>query len=356
MYASPPKISAKWDYRRMSPPAEQLIRDYLNRVSVAALGRLGPPERRALLARTRESIEDEVGKSAAAPAAEVARVLAALGEPEALVDRERPLAAGGAATGPGSAADPVSMPPPTREFTVRRQPISAGRPGEPGQTGSPGQHRGLGGSADAGDQRDAPRAGRPGRGLPVLAELMAALGNAAGWSRRPGHDGGQPELPGPGAGPGGSSADRAPPGEISLAGALSGAASALGRVAAAAWVRARRHPLEACALVLLGLGGLVFPPIWLFGVLVALPSRMWDFRDKWIGLAGPVVLVILGAWLAVMLGGEQGSVGAYAHEAWMFAAYLSRAAAVLGAAYLAWRLEQGPRRPAVPPWSRHHRG
>src|ERR1039458_8140760 len=101
--------SREWDYRRMSPTTEQLIRDYLNRVSVAALGRLGSPERRALLARTRESIERELGTSAA-PAAEVARVLAALGEPEALVDREGGRAAATSATGPVRMRPAASQP------------------------------------------------------------------------------------------------------------------------------------------------------------------------------------------------------------------------------------------------------
>jgi ribosomal protein L34 len=457
--------SREWDYRRMSPTTEQLIRDYLNRVSVAALGRLGSPERRALLARTRESIERELGTSAA-PAAEVARVLAALGEPEALVDREGGRAAATSATGPvrmrpaasqparlppddgpqaqpprfDGAADPGAEPgsagvpgsvPGTREFTAQGRPVLARRrPGEPGLAGSQNQLRRLWNRAGAGGQRDSRRASNNDHGLPVFAELAArarkpapavsgpagqaaangqaspklapspgaaglsgssaeadappgagavsrgsalrgapppgaagrgrrltaALGNAAWPSRWSGGSGRKPESGGPAAGPGGGSAEAAPASEAPVGAVAGGVASALGRAAGAAWVIARRHPLEACALLLLGPGGLAFPPIWLFGVLVALPSKIWDFRDKWVGLAGPVVLVIVGAWLAVTLGGKHGSVGAYAYEAWLVAGYLSRAAAVLGAAYLAWRLHHGRRQPAEPPWNRHRLG
>jgi hypothetical protein len=67
-----------------------------------------------------------------------------------------------------------------------------------------------------------------------------------------------------------------------------------------------------------------------------------------------VILVIVGAWLAVTVGGKHGSIGAYAYEAWVVAGYLSRVAALLGAVYLGWRLHRGPREPAVPPWNRHH--
>ena len=50
---------------------------------------------------------------------------------------------------------------------------------------------------------------------------------------------------------------------------------------------ARRNPLEATAVVLLGLGGLIYPLIWLVGAAVALPSRRWDIKDKWLGIAAP---------------------------------------------------------------------
>ncbi len=114
---------------------------------------------------------------------------------------------------------------------------------------------------------------------------------------------------------------------------------------------AREHPLEIGAVVLLGLGGLIFPPIWLIGALLALSSRAWDIRDKWTGVAGPVAVVIIGTWVLVTVGHHHGSFSGYLSSAWLIGERLSRAAAVLGAAYLAWRLRRGPRE-LTPPWHR----
>ena len=62
---------------------------------------------------------------------------------------------------------------------------------------------------------------------------------------------------------------------------------------AEAWALARKHPLEAVAVVLLGVGGLILPfPFWLIGGLVALKSRRWDARDKWAALAGPPLIAL----------------------------------------------------------------
>jgi hypothetical protein len=119
-------------------------------------------------------------------------------------------------------------------------------------------------------------------------------------------------------------------------------------------VAARRQPLEATAIVLLGLGGLIYPPVWLMGALVALVSRVWDHRDKWIGLGGPVVLVIAGVAADVSLASEPNLLG-YLKEAWMFGGHICRIAALLGAVYLAWRAQRGRRPPTVPPWNKPRR-
>ena len=47
--------------------------------------------------------------------------------------------------------------------------------------------------------------------------------------------------------------------------------------------------------------------------------------------------------------------GAYFHEAVTIGGYLIRAGAVLGAAYLAWRVRRGQRAPAAPPWRQSYR-
>ena len=73
----------------MRPPAEQVLRDYLNQLSVVARTRLPPEDRRAFLARTRDLVERQSGVRDMADPADVMRVLNDIGEPEVLVERER---------------------------------------------------------------------------------------------------------------------------------------------------------------------------------------------------------------------------------------------------------------------------
>jgi len=129
------------------------------------------------------------------------------------------------------------------------------------------------------------------------------------------------------------------------------AAGGLARFGSALAGVAVRDPLETMAVLVLGIGGAIYQPVWLVGALIAVVSRKWDLRDKWFGLAGPVVVVIVGATLTVVLGGQQTSFGSYAFEAWLALGRLSRIAAVLSASYLLWRVYKGPREPREPPWS-----
>ena len=124
-------------------------------------------------------------------------------------------------------------------------------------------------------------------------------------------------------------------------------------LSAAAWAMARRHPLETIAVVVLGLGGLIYPPVWLAGALLAISSRLWDIRDKITGLAVPAVLTIVGAAGLAMVT-SHASAGAYVRDALMIGGYLLRAGAVLGAAYLTWRVRVGQRQPPPPPWRRDY--
>ena len=56
---------------------------------------------------------------------------------------------------------------------------------------------------------------------------------------------------------------------------------------------ARKHPLETVCVLLIGVGGLIFPfPLWLIGGLVALRSRRWDTRDKRLALLGPPLFAV----------------------------------------------------------------
>ena len=109
------------------------------------------------------------------------------------------------------------------------------------------------------------------------------------------------------------------------------------------------------AVILLGLGGAIYPPVWILGVFVALACRQWDMRDKWIALAAPVLLLVFGTVAIVVLGGARASLGAYAVEAWRGADLLSRVLALASGAYLLVRLHRGRREPKQPPWNVPHR-
>jgi len=118
-----------------------------------------------------------------------------------------------------------------------------------------------------------------------------------------------------------------------------------------AWTLARQNKLEAVAVLLLGVGGLIYPfPLWLIGGLVALRSRHWDKRDKWLALVGPVGFAAI---CMVLLGisGSGGFFHALAQSTHQFSLLL-RVGCVLCAGYLVWRLRRGPRRRKTPPWLR----
>jgi hypothetical protein len=122
----------------------------------------------------------------------------------------------------------------------------------------------------------------------------------------------------------------------------------------------RQHRLEVVAVAVLALGGLIFPLvvwplgllIWLVGVAIAVPLKFWSPVDKFLSLAGPVVLVIVGTPIAVSIDGARQTAAAYGHEALAEAADLFKVGALLGALYLAWRIQRGRRAPVVPSWAR----
>jgi hypothetical protein len=119
------------------------------------------------------------------------------------------------------------------------------------------------------------------------------------------------------------------------------------RLASQAW----QQPLEATAIILLGLGGVIFPPVFVLGALVALGSKSWHYRDKWVGLVLPLVMTIIGIAAGVAVGGTSHGI----HDGWVTLNIVSRVAAALGAGYLAWRTGAGRRPPPAPPWHKPHR-
>ena len=437
----------------MNPPGEQLVRDYLNRLAVAARGRLGHRDRQGLLERTRAHIEVECGGLRDASAEQVRRALAAMGEPIALVEKERARIAsskastdsgiGGlfsgrkssvvrqlwpaqdaAATGDagghangrveaqgGQAAFGLQVPgqrqapdsrlaePVVSSREISGVPIGSDAPAE--RSGSavpawPNESNGTAHPAGPPEQDDGaePASGAEADGPPVSRRIWprvrrsrrAPTERTGGTKRsalRPrwsanrgpdrdassasaadpagaGHDDGAEEpahgieLDSAAAGP----LEEYEPGALAaLAGqlgalgrALAGSLGRLGTELAAVLVRDR---LEAIAVGLLGLGGAIYPPIWLIGVAVAVWSRKWDHRDKWLGLALPVFLVIFAAMLVVVLGGQRQTIGQYTMEFWVAAGRLSRLFAVLSAGYLLGRAVkyQGTRIKRQPPWT-----
>jgi hypothetical protein len=404
----------------MGPPAEQLIRDYLNRLSVAARGQLGADDRRALVDRTRGFVERKTGLAGPPTAMEVARLLSGLGDPARLVQQERQRLAAlrGEMPEPASARSPITRvlrrdsgkplfaswhwPVLEGNRTDLQQTLldSDGAAQQSGvqQSASSGAAHGgsAGGNGSNGTARngigrdDGPAvAGEPGTRVPAHAGrpdwFFRALGGEPDEAHEDddlaqeddelGHDSaasGQTGPPWPKAGTSGVDSstresvdavsdelgDRAarrastpwhltmPPDPVFLRQAR----RAL--TAVVAWYR--RSPLEASAVVLLGLGGAIYPPVWLLGAAVGLVSRHWDGRDKWLGLALPVLATVIVIALGVTSGGHV-SMGHAAHEGWVYGVAASRIAALFSASYLGWRSVHGRRPPTVPPWNRPHK-
>jgi hypothetical protein len=392
----------------MSPPTEQLIRDYLSRLAVAARRQLGPDDRRALIDRTREFIERKTGFAGPPTALEVGRLLSGLGDPAGLVSQERQRLA----TLRGEAMEPASRgrlarvllgdpgkvrgaswhwpPQPGSRADLRLTLIDGSAPavGDPAATGAttsleaarPAAAEAAGqpvprqappgdpGSGDAGPNMADPDHADPDHadpdhadpdhadtGRPRWPALAAVTADDGFVQRDAGDEEADHRAQGPDAQPAAPGARR---GLAAMTWQLSTAAprqpSRLRQLLASAGDWSRRHKLEAVAIALLGLGGAIFPPVWLLGAAVALASRLWDYRDKWVALALPVLLMVIGT-VAGFAVGSRGSFGHGMHEGWVFAVGFCRATAVLSACYLARRAARGPRPSAVPPWDRPHR-
>ena len=373
----------------MSPPTEQLIRDYLNRLSVAARDRLGPDDRRALVDRTRKLIERRADFAGRPSTLEVGKVLARLGDPAALVEQEwRRLAAVRGGRSADSPA-PVMVPQPAEaddswEPAEPAEPVSGrsllgwarrrdwGR-GWRGSSGWPTAVPGENGAPDAGVAAPATSSPKPGR-PPVVeqdngtatyprSDLPVRAGSTVGAWIAPAIRGRKTAEDGPAAAPNGTNGinghsaatstapfvtDTGDEFETPDSAAVSGGAvRLLARIGSAAW----EQPLEATAIILLGVGGVIFPPVFVLGALVALGSKVWHYRDKWAGLVLPPLLTVIAAAAGIAVGGTHHGI----HDAWVALNIVSRVAALLGAGYLAWRTGSGRRPPPAPPWHKPHR-
>lgn len=253
------------------------------------------------------------------------------------------------------------------------------RPGDEPALGAgarPGERPGSGGASVLDGEIAAGRASVPGggAGVPGGAGMPggdSARGAASGHQRqqRSGDLAGSEEDSGsdidwfPGMGPRVTKTGPADGLEPQLPGMGSQLAAMVARFASSMTEMWRGSPLEGTVVALLLVAGLVYPfPIWLLGfllwtagILTALASKFWDTKDKWTGLAVPVVVAVVGTGVALARGGAHDTARAYAHEIGAVGPPLLRAAIVLGAVYLAWRVRRGPRSSAVPPWNRPHR-
>src|ERR1700721_2117274 len=130
--------------RRSAPPpsGQQMIREYLGRVSVAATKVLPKGDRLLFVGRTRAAIEAQVGPVASADGDTVRNALLALGEPEALAKRERERLY--SARRRGAAAAPPALWKPAKQSRRSAVPPPPRRAG-PGQARRPRAwpHRGL---------------------------------------------------------------------------------------------------------------------------------------------------------------------------------------------------------------------
>lgn len=286
------------------------------------------------------SVESPDARDGTGPA-ERARLTGAL---EQSVDGGADICAGGLGPDGDSGEDPG---PPVS----RREPPLPDEAATPG--GAPTE---PGGAAERGE---APESG--GTGSAPGGDLVPGSGGAAGGDPPPGETM-LPEIP------------PVPPGEFSLPSASASAIArwwpgrdsagplmpravspSFGRATARLAMLARSHKLEAVAILLLGVGGVIYQPVWLLGAILALASREWDARDKWTALAASLLLLVVGTVAVVVFGTQYSSVASYAGEAWRGADWLSRALALLSAGYLLRRLSRGRRTPKLPPWNIPHR-
>jgi hypothetical protein len=345
----------------MTPPAanpsgDQLIREYLTRVTHSAL-RLPKGARMAFIGRTRARIERELGPDGAEDPGRVVEVLQNLGEPDDLVAVEREKidaewAKRRAATRERNEANATSgryrrLDAPWRPSGTESPPTGGAPPVPPPRAGAGGPAPAVGPAAPAVGHAAPADPAVPDPGAPP-APAAAVPGPAAapGAAGPPAPD--APAPPGgPGAGPGPVTRPMAP-----VPSAPAGPELTLATVAGLA----RENLLEAAVIVLLGLGGLFFPilpPVWVLGSLLALLSRVWGARDKWAALLGPIALTALGSVLIALV--RQGSgnfVVIYVQAFGAGAGYLLRLSCLVCAGYLGWRVYRGPR-VKVPPWRRH---
>jgi hypothetical protein len=342
--------------------AEKLVGDYLRRVLDAAQRVLPKGDRLLFVGRTRALILKKAGPLATADPAKVMQMLAELGDPRTIVKKELErleTAHRGGPPKPVALWKPVKDEwKPSRDDTepIPRQP--AAQPAEPSPAGSsPADSPSAGPSPAGPSPAGSPSAGPSPAGSSPAGPSAAGSSPAGPWPAVPSPAGSSPAgSPSAGSSPAGSPL---PASEREGADQPGGHRPSVAPAPAPPTVRAlvRSHPLETVAILLLGVGGLILPFLWIVGGLVAVASRVWDARDKWLALLGTPLFLFAGLLAAgVLVGGRHGFFGEFIHAFDAYRDYLLRAGAVLSAVYLGWRIRRGPRMRSLPPWQRPQRG
>jgi hypothetical protein len=299
--------------------SDKLIRDYLARVTEAGLRYLPKGKRGAFVGRTRAMIEQACGLGGRSDPLRVRGVLAALGEPEELVRAERArIEAEWIKASTGGAYDAGTDPRAYRPFTSRRRAVSR----------SAHNTQPLPVVPQNGQAKPAPP-DPPTIVIPGMVVPTPGTPERSGGARTGDHD---THGTGPVFRP--ERASDFARGAVRLA---------------------RDHWLETAAIVLVGVGGLIFPvlpPVWVLGGALALLSDLWDVRDKAVALFGPILFSLaVSAVVGVAVGKGVAFFVSWTHVFLWLAGYLLRVSSVICAFYLAWRVQRGPRI-KVPPWRR----
>jgi hypothetical protein len=336
-----------------NPSGEQLVTDYLTRVAQQAR-HLPKGARMAFVGRTRALVERELGgPGALTDPGHVSAVLDRLGTPEDLVIQERTridrdwVKKRASSKEEGEAAAAALTGPRNRSLTPRRRLNTDTQTGKRTSTYGPGTGpvtpvEGTPVPGSPGARRPGPRSTAPrSTSLRGAGSRGAGLRSVGPQSTGP-RSGGLRSADSPGAGPGHQ--DGTAPGTQGVS---------WHEMLATTRQLARDHLLETIAILLLGLGGLIlWFPFWPIGAIVAMFSRLWDLKDKSLAFAGPLLVVLAGSVLgALIIGGSGNVVVVYSHALRVDFNILIRVGCVLTAAYLAWRVTQGPR-PKVLPWQR----
>jgi hypothetical protein len=298
--------------------SDKLIRDYLARVTEAGLRYLPKGKRGAFVGRTSAMIEQACGLGGRSDPRRVREVLAALGEPEEIVRAERArIEAEWIKESTGGAYDAGTDPHASRPFTSRRRGTRSPRTTQPlpviPQNGK----------------------AKPAAPDPPTIVISGTVVPSPGTSGRSG---------GTRAGDHGTHGA----GPVFLPDRASDFARGAVRLV-------RGHWLETAAIVLIGVGGLVFPvlpPVWVLGGALALLSDLWDVKDKAVALFGPILVSLaVSALVGEVAGKGVPFFVSWTHVFLWLAGYLLRVGSVICAVYLAWRVQRGPR-VKVPPWRR----